>query len=265
MATIKMFYKETYPKEIMAVREKLQDIPNSEKEELKRIEFLRDYVNDIMWKPDSAIGKIHSDLMERLESHEIVLYHNTRMLNIEEIKKSGLIFSDERYINSLIRSMKKENVDKELIEEVIEIIKNEILRWNESNGGNRRKNAVCYIYDIDYYKDYEKFLAVYGGEFMEFGLSGKVGNTFTRYKKIVRIGSPYVIEFSVPYEWFDRFEKMYIARYMIEEWLHIDVIGDDVSHQYDGHIEKEIPPEKIIDIHIVKDDFQKWYEYYRVI
>lgn len=57
---------------------------------------------------------------------------------------------------------------------------------------------------------------------------------------------------------------MDIARYMIEEWIHLDVIGDDVSHQYDGRIEKEIPPEKIIDIHIVEDDFQKWYEYYEI-
>lgn len=264
MAIIKMFHAETYPKEIVSVRERLQDIPNSEKEKLKKIDFLRDYMNDIVWKPDSPIGMIHNNLMEKLENHEIVLYHNTRILDINEIKKSGLIFSDERYINSLIRAMKKESVDQELIEEVIEIIRKEISRWNERNGENKRKNAVCYIYDIDYYKDYEKFLVVYGGEFMEFGLSGKVGDTFTRYKKIVRIGKPCVVEFSVPYKWFHKFEKMDIARYMIEEWIHLDVIGDDVSHQYDGRIEKEIPPEKIIDIHIVEDDFQKWYEYYEI-
>ena len=51
---------------------------------------------------------------------------------------------------------------------------------------------------------------------------------------------------------------------MIEEWLHLDIIGDDVSHQYDGHIEKEISPEKIMNIHIVEDDFQNWYEYFGI-
>lgn len=259
-----MFHAETYPKEIIAVRERLQDIPNSEKQKLREIEFLRDYMSDIIWKPDSPIGIIHNDLMEKLENHEIVLYHNTRILDIDELKKGGLIFSDERYINSLIRSMKKVKIDSELIDEVIEIIEKEISRWKERDGKNRRKNAVCYIYDMDYYRDYEKFLVTYGGEFMEFGLSGKVGDTFTKYKDVVRIGSPCVVEFSVPYKWFHEFEKMDIARYMIEEWLHLDIIGDDVSHQYDGHIEKEIPPEKIMNIHIVEDDFQNWYEYFGI-
>ena len=33
----------------------------------------------------------------------IVLYHNTRLFNPDTIREKGLIFSDERYIDSLIK------------------------------------------------------------------------------------------------------------------------------------------------------------------
>lgn len=261
---IKLFHSGTYTNEIKQIRSELNSITDSLKKQLKEVEFLYDYMNDIMWKEDTIIGALHGKLMNCLYGNKIVLYHNTRLFNPDTIREKGLIFSDERYIDSLIETMKKADIDYRLIKEVVKIVDKEILRWDEGNGVNRRKNAVCYIYDMDYYERYNKFLAIYGGEFMEFGLSGATHNNLARYKDIVRIGKPYVVEFSVLFDWFSQFERMDIARYMIEEWIHLDIIGDEVAHQYDGWIEKEIPPQNIIDIHLVDDNFHELNRYFNI-
>ena len=50
-------------------------------------------------------------------------------------------------------------------------------------------------------------------------------------------------------------------RYMLEEWIHMDIRKDKTEHQYDGRIEFEIPPQNIVCVHEVEDGFpemDKW-------
>lgn len=134
-------------------------------------------------------------------------------------------------------------------------------RW-EHNGINRRKNEICFIFDFDYYKDYDKFLATYGGEFLEFALESiKDTGNLEKYREIIKLGEPYVVEFAIPFSKMDRFQKQDVARYMLEEWIHLDVRKDEVAHQYDGRIEFEISSQNIIKLHDVEDyfpDMDKW-------
>ena len=69
------------------------------------------------------------------------------------------------------------------------------------------------------------------------------------------MGKPYVIEFAIPFSKMNRFQKQDVARYMLEEWIHLDIRRDRTAHQYDGRIEFEIPAQKIICIHEVEDNF----------
>lgn len=111
-------------------------------------------------------------------------------------------------------------------------------------------------YYKDYYKDYEKFLATYGGECMEFGLSTYTNNkSLSKYKDVMKIGRPFVVEFAIPFSWMSKFDKMDVARYMLEEWTHLDIKKDKVAHRYDGRVEREIPADKIIAVHEVEDSF----------
>ncbi|MDD2981445.1 MAG: hypothetical protein PHN80_15950 [Hespellia sp.] len=262
MALIYLFHPETYPEEIIEIRDRLQMIPQDAKKYLIEVKYLSDYTSSAMWETDTPFGQIHAELMQELSKHEIVAYHNTRLLNGESIRNMGIIFSDERYEESIKKSMQITGIEGERIEKILSIIIHERDRWEEGTC-NRRKNKICFIYDWDYYKDYDKFLAVYGGEFVEFGLSNyadeKLG--LREYKDIIKIGHPYVIEFSIPFSELDFFDQQDVARYMLEEWIHLDVRHDETRHQYDGHIEREIPPEKIINIHEVKDEFVKMDEY----
>lgn len=151
--------------------------------------------------------------------------------------------------------MQQLSISEELVEDIISKVIKERDRW-EHNGINRRKNEICFIYDLDYYKDYDKFLATYGGEFLEFALESiKNDCNIEKYKKIIKMGKPYVIEFAIPFSQMVIFEKQDVARYMLEEWIHLDIKKDKTEHQYDGRIEFEIPAQNIICAHEVEDSF----------
>ena len=53
-----------------------------------------------------------------------------------------------------------------------------------------------------------------------------------------------------------------MARYLIEEWVHIDLRHDEPEHAYDSWCNFEIPPENIIGIHEVEDCFEQLDEWY---
>lgn len=155
-------------------------------------------------------------------------------MNPNKIVNNGLIFSDERYIESLKQDMRQQNISEKLVEDIISKVIRERDRW-EHNGINRRKNEICFIYDLDYYRDYDKFLATYGGEFLEFVLASiKKECNLEKHREIIKMGKPYVIEFVIPFSRMETFEKQDVARYMLEEWIHMDIRKDKTEHQYDG-------------------------------
>ena len=255
MAQIRIFQSETYPLELQKIRSCLLEFSESTKKEVLETDYLNDYASSKMWDINSEFGKIHNKLMTVLEDHSIIAYHNTRLADPSKIICNGLIFSDERYIQSLREDMLQQEIPQEMIADIICKVTKERDRW-EINGANRRKNEICFIYDFDYYKDYDKFLATYGGEFLEFALESiKHNGNLKKYREIIKLGKPYVVEFSIPFSKIDRFEKQDIARYMLEEWIHLDIRKDETAHQYDGRIEFEIPAQNIIKVHEVEDDF----------
>lgn len=255
MAQIRIFQSETYPLELQKIRSCLLEFSESTKKEVLETDYLNDYASSKMWDINSEFGKIHNKLMTVLEDYSIIAYHNTRLADPSKIICNGLIFSDERYIQSLREDMLQQEIPQEMIVDIICKVTKERDRW-EINGANRRKNEICFIYDFDYYKDYDKFLATYGGEFLEFALESiKHNGNLKKYREIIKLGKPYVVEFSIPFSKIDRFEKQDIARYMLEEWIHLDIRKDETAHQYDGRIEFEIPAQNIIKVHEVEDDF----------
>lgn len=97
---------------------------------------------------------------------------------------------------------------------------------------------------------------------MEFGLTAHTKNrSLLKYKDIIKIGHPYVVEFAIPFRWMNKYSKQDVARFIIEEWIHLDIKKDEVAHQYDGRIEREIPANKIIEIHEVEDNFSEMDEW----
>lgn len=255
MEQIRIFQSDEYPVELQQLRHYILEFSENTKKELLEAKYLNDYASSKMWDSDSEFGRVHNKLMTVLEGYNIIAYHNTRLVDPSKIMRNGLIFSDERYIESLREDMQQQEITREMITDIIGKVIKERDRW-EINGVNRRKNEICFIFDLDYYKDYDKFLATYGGEFLEFALESiKHDGNLAKYRKIIKLGKPYVVEFAIPFSKMDRFEKQDIARYMLEEWIHLDIRKDEVAHQYDGRIEFEIPAQNIIALHGVEDSF----------
>lgn len=262
MALIKLFKKETYTKEILDIKNSLLCLSEDILNELKSTESVRDYIRMAILHKNSHMEKLINTLIDEMNKQDIVAYHCTRILHPEEIQNAGLIFSDERYIDSLKNSMSEVGIDCCRIDKVISVVKHERDRWNIGNENNR-KNEVCFFFDMDYYKEYDKFLAVYGGEFMEFGLSSHLdkGGSYNVYKDIIMIGKPYIVEFSIPYKWLNKYKQEDIARYMIEEWIHTDLRKDKPSHKYGSRIVREIPSKNIITMYEVENELNDIYDY----
>ena len=199
MAQIKIFQSGKYPTDIHKVSSEILDFSDGTKKGLIEEKYINDYASSKLWDTKSEFGRIHGKLMNCMEGNDIVAYHNTRLLNPLKIQNNGFIFSDERYIDSLREDMQHQDISEELVDDIISRVIKERDRW-ESDGVNRRKNGNCFIYDWDYYKDYDKFLATYGGEFLEFALASiKHNGNLGKYKKVIKMGKPYVIEFAIPF------------------------------------------------------------------
>ena len=241
MTPLKIFQPQTYPSEKKNIRLRLSNISVKEKMEMKKPKALCDYTSKI-FDAHSEFGEMLNCLTNALEAFDIVAYHNTRLCEPRKIIDNGLIFSDERYISSLREDMNACRIPGKLIEEVIAKVKKEIDRWGTSS--NNRRDQVCFYFDLDYSMEFDKFFYTYGGEFVEFGLSEE-----EKYKDVISMGKPYIVEFVIPFASINIFEKMDIARYMLEEWIHLDIRKDETNHAYAAFVNFEIPPQNIIQLY----------------
>ena len=91
---------------------------------------------------NSHIEKLISTLIDEMNKQDIVAYHCARILHPEEIQNSGLIFSDERYIDSLKTSMSKVGTHCCRIDKVISVVKHERDRWNTGNENSQKMKSV---------------------------------------------------------------------------------------------------------------------------
>ena len=251
MSKIKLFHPLTYPNELLVIRSKLQELPHDLKNSLYLTNNLPYDIYALIDNNKTPLGILAMKISNILESCEMVVYHNTRLFDKENIQNHGLIFSDERYIQSLKRGMYANHISSVLTEKVINAIIDEQERWNSN-----RKNAVCFIYNMDDYMEYNKFLAIYGGEFMEYALYTIRKDLLpSQYRDILKLGKPYIIEFSIPFTWFDASSQKDIIKHILEYWICLDIRNEEPPHNREGRIEHEIPPEKIIKIHEIKDEF----------
>lgn len=243
MAQIKIFRSESYTQDIIEIREKLNELPEMVKCEIKSNKYLSDYV-DKVWKNSHALHEVHESLIYALKYHEIILYHNTRQSDKTSLLMNGLIFSNEKYICFIKDSLRNEGYNKAIIDFVVKKVQGQINRFNQ-NESNHRRDQICFIYDVDYHNEYDKFYSTFGGEFLERALE----KSESIYRDILKIGDPYIVEFSIPVAWMDEYLISEIAKYMLEEWLHLDIRKDMPDHRYDGWINKQVPSEKILNVY----------------
>ncbi|NLZ73408.1 MAG: hypothetical protein GX905_06270, partial [Bacteroidales bacterium] len=247
---IKIYQKDTYPEEIIQIRERLKGFPEETTKELKNIDCLRSYLENQAWTPSDHVGQLFEDLTEALTNHEIVVYHNTRLMHPKEICCEGLIFSDERYLAKQKRAVLEAGMGRGVADELEELLnkEQEFRRRDHQN----RINEVCYFYDMSHYQDYEIYLATLGGEFVDNALSRRDARShITDFleQRIKKLGVPCVVEFWFPGKWLIKPYLYEVANHMIEKWIYDCLRKEEGDFQYHGRIEREIPANQIIAVH----------------
>ena len=255
---IKIFDESTYPNDILQIRDQVYALPINIKNEIMETEHIRDYIYREINKV-SIIQNIYKTLIAKLDSYCLMLYHNTRVLDCSTFRDNGIIFSNNKRLNILKGSMEKLNIDSDSINKIMDLIVQEINRHG-SNGDNSRVNEICFYFDINAFKEFDKYLALFGGELLIYALDGKIDKEL--YKRIMKIGLPYIIVFSLPFKSLGKYIKEDIARYMIEDWIHLNILKDETNHLYRGKSEIEIPSKDIIEICEIKDSFKEIDDYY---
>lgn len=88
---IKIYQKETYPGEVLEIRDKLLLLPDKIKNELISEKYLNDRLRTEEWRPTDGLSELFSELINVLAKHDIVAYHNTRLINPKDIYSSYLL------------------------------------------------------------------------------------------------------------------------------------------------------------------------------
>lgn len=114
MEQIRIFQSDEYPVELQQLRHYILEFSENTKKELLETKYLNDYASSKMWDSDSEFGRVHNKLMTVLEGYNIIAYHNTRLVDPSKIMRNGLIFSDERYIESLREDMQQQEITREM-------------------------------------------------------------------------------------------------------------------------------------------------------
>jgi hypothetical protein len=255
-----LFDVKTYPKSVFLCREELNNLPNDILSSVSSCDYASDYIQRIKWDCCSWYTLFKDKIINSMKNESITCFHNTRLENPDIILNNGLIFSDNRYVSSIINSVNKVIDNRILRVKYVSRLRKEIERW-EIGGENNRKNQVCFYFDKKAYKHYDKFLALYGGEFCERTYSQNDWENDEReeLKKLLKLGKPYIVEFFIPFDILDDDKKGdlvdYIAEFWIYKFLKKDKDRSKKCRERDMCVNFEISPDNIISIHSINDSF----------
>lgn len=250
----------TFPSQITNVLEreveKLLD-----KDEIKKEEYIEDYVASRTWN-ENARGELrilYEELWEEMKSFSIVGYHNTRLLNPASVYKKGLFFTEKKYFDQIENDMRVKGVAEQEIESIVKKVKHE-LEWRISDGNKHRVRSIDFVNSLDTTKKYEIYLAAYGGECFVRALHKGNPSETRKYKKILTMGKPYSVKFSVRFVDFNNAAKDKMVRRILEYGLkyYIKKNKEDISDDFT--ICREIRPEEITDVILNEVDFSLYYQ-----
>lgn len=251
MERISLFEPQTYTYSIKTCRSELGKLSKDEINRLKDSRILRDYTFFRMNRSDTEIGLFQKKVMDALLSVEIICYHNTRLPNKEMIMENGLFYTDDKYIKSIFTSARK-LLNEKTVNELMSEIKKMMVSWDDK-GISERGRQICFFLGMDYAESYRNYCLIYGGELMSDISDTEWGRThIDELRKLLKYGNPFVVEFTCPYKKMSEYNQQEIARFLIEEWIHLDIRMDEPDHEYDLTEHIQIPKKNIIEVH----DFQ---------
>lgn len=179
--------------------------------------------------------------MDFLNDYEMTGWHHTRVVNVSDIEKNGIIKPDADSISKILQN----NAD---ILGFDEISKNYLVSksLNLYSMQKQRKNKIWFTSCYLPIPQYKKFMLVIGGEAVERALDNELSNQ--PFKRLVDYGVPVGIKFKY------KFKDIFIncKDDIIEALIRYVYAKKKEVLLFEASIVKSIPPEDILSIRIAE-------------
>lgn len=180
--------------------------------------------------------------------NNIICFHNTRVLDIDHIKKNGLLFPINGYKERIILDLKKNNIASDIIKMISSSIDNILSNFINDPCMIEKHKQICFYLNINYHNTYYDFYNNYGGELLKEALK-RLSIDDSIKKKILSFGVPCIIKFNSPFNFFEKCKQEDISIYLLTFWINKYILkSDNIDENIDGRIIHEIPKENIIKI-----------------
>lgn len=231
----------TYPQELEKIRQcfnallKKGEILNTDSYK-NFTEFVRSLFDK---KIDYPLKLICDEINLVLSNHEIVCFHNTRLISKEKILNEGIKFLRNGYLDYMQKIL-NEHLERQEVEEILKNIEEEISNKNDCYDKGKQ---ICFYMNFDIHGQFCKFYEQFGGEVLEHAVRYN-----ENHKQILSLGDPYIIKFFLPYSVLTRRRDDLITE-ILRYWLEIQKnIPKDTTYGFDGIINAEVPKKNILEI-----------------
>ncbi|MBS7217015.1 MAG: hypothetical protein KH032_07175 [[Clostridium] spiroforme] len=249
MKKINIFDSNTYPTELEIIRKKTILLFEN------NIEFLKENQTDLFRIfeqynniSSDSISILINEIKTILFSNNIVCFHNTRVLDIESIKKKGLLFPINGYKERIIIDLKNNNIPNNIIKMISSSIENILSNFINDPFKIEKHKQICFYMNINDYNTYSHFYDIYGGELLKQALTNLPIDDSIK-NKILSFGIPYIIEFNFPFNLIEKYKQEEIIISLLLFWIKKYILkSNDINENIDGRIIYEIPKENIIKI-----------------
>lgn len=170
-----------------------------------------------------------------IKQYDIVGYHHTKILDLDNFLKHGL-----RFLNNTTIDILKNNIIK-ITGEDISVISNKIDKYLEENDYDHRYELLFFgLTNKNINSGYDWIFNYYGGEITY--------NSLPDYHEyLLKSGTPCIIEFVFKYEFLNCYMKEYIYKMMLTKFKENRIVEMDFC------LKRCIPKECILSIRKIKD------------
>lgn len=257
MDKIDIYDIETYPKELEQMRinaltilEKSKNILFENADEMYR------FLDICYYEKSEPIASIICNIKQFVIKNEIICFHNTRVLDVVQIKNNGLKFPINNYKERIKGNLELSKISKETIKMITSNIDKILNDFSNEPLDLKKHSQISFYLNFNHHNDYQKFYEDFGGEILEqairiSSIDDDLKNTF------LKLGNPVIVKFSIPFSLIESYKQEEILIKILEYWIEKYILKLNKMHDVcEGRILCEVPQEKIIkivDLHILSD------------
>lgn len=194
----------------------------------------------------SRAEPFYTNLINHMDSYDLVVYHGTKILNKSLVLDNGLKVNDwDRYSALLYDSYKAFGINSEDIQETLSLIECE---YNRKYTDSDRYAQLCFFSALDLIGDenaagYEQFCENIGGEVARWALEE---NYPDKYKLLKENGEAFFVKFKIQFADIALFQKEKIAYQFVSYYFAKNILDFSYKVEFDSMTTQDILPNNIL-------------------